>query len=51
MRHACSLLTGTTFSLDTIAEACGYETGFYLSRIFTKKMGMSPSAYRKAYRI
>lgn len=51
MRHACSLLTGTTFSLDAIAEACGYETGFYLSRIFTKKMGMSPSAYRKAYRI
>lgn len=51
MRHACSLLTGTTFSLETIAEACGYETGFYLSRIFTRKMGMSPSAYRKAYQI
>lgn len=51
MRHACSLLTGSTLRLDAIAEACGYETSFYFSRIFTRKMGMSPSAYRKAYRI
>jgi AraC family transcriptional regulator len=51
MRQACSLLTGSTRSLDFIAEACGYENAFYFSRIFTKRMGTSPSAYRRAYRI
>lgn len=51
MKEACSLLTGSTHSLETIAEACGYENGFYFSRIFTKRMGMSPSRYRKTYQI
>ncbi|MDF2922884.1 MAG: AraC family transcriptional regulator [Paenibacillaceae bacterium] len=51
IRKACSLLSGTTHSLEWIAEACGYENAFYFSRIFAKRMKLSPSSYRKAYRI
>jgi AraC family transcriptional regulator len=51
MQKACALLMGTTYSLEKIAEECGYENGFYLSRIFSKRMGVSPSAYRKTYRV
>lgn len=51
MQKACSLLSETTYSLEKIAEECGYENGFYLSRIFSKRMGLSPSAYRKTYRV
>lgn len=51
MQKAKSLLSGTSYSLEKIAEECGYENGFYLSRIFSKRMGLSPSAYRKTYRV
>lgn len=44
---AKSLLTETNMSLEQIAQACGYSNGFYLSRIFSKKMKISPSEYRK----
>ncbi|MHA6480363.1 helix-turn-helix domain-containing protein [Paenibacillus sp. strain BS8-2] len=48
---ACYLLTHTRFSLDAIAQRCGFANGFYLSRVFTKQRGMSPSAYRLANRV
>lgn len=51
IQRACALLNGTPLNLERIAEECGYENGFYLSRIFSKRMGMSPSAFRKTYRI
>ncbi|WP_438447878.1 helix-turn-helix domain-containing protein [Gorillibacterium sp. sgz5001074] len=51
MQKAKALLSGTSYSLEKIAMECGYENGFYLSRIFSKRMGMSPSAFRKTYRI
>lgn len=48
---AARLLAETTQTLDSIARQCGYENGFYLSRVFSKKMKMSPSEYRKTHRI
>lgn len=48
---AARLLTDTALTLDSIARQCGYENGFYLSRVFTKKMKMSPSEYRRTHRI
>ena len=48
---AKSLLTETHLSLEQIAQACGYSNGFYLSRIFSKKMKISPSEYRKLNRV
>lgn len=44
---ATHLLCSTDWTLDGIAEACGYENGFYLSRVFTRHMKMRPSEFRK----
>jgi AraC family transcriptional regulator len=51
IQKACSLLTETKEPLEWIAERCGYENGFYLSRVFARKMKMSPSEYRKTHRL
>lgn len=47
LRRASHLLEETSLSLERIAQQCGYENGFYLSRVFHKKKGVSPSLYRK----
>ncbi|MBB6673494.1 helix-turn-helix transcriptional regulator [Cohnella nanjingensis] len=49
--RACRLLEETTKPLDWIAQQCGYENGFYLSRVFSSKLGMTPSAHRKLHRV
>jgi AraC-like DNA-binding protein len=51
LEKARSLLLETYLTLDQIAQCCGYENGFYLSRVFHGKKGTSPSAYRKLYRV
>ncbi|WP_138752248.1 helix-turn-helix domain-containing protein [Paenibacillus sinopodophylli] len=48
---AKSLLTETHLPLEQIAQACGYNNGFYLSRIFSKKVKVSPSEYRRMHRV
>lgn len=49
--HAIRLLTHTSQPLEEIAQQCGYNNGFYLSRVFSIKMGMSPSSYRDYHRV
>ncbi len=49
MKHAKHLLTETNLTLDQIAKRCGYENGFYLSRVFTQSERMSPSIYRRTH--
>jgi AraC-like DNA-binding protein len=49
LSRARTLLAETKMTLDQIAQKCGYENGLYLSRIFSKKMNISPSQYRKAH--
>ncbi|OPA75103.1 hypothetical protein BVG16_21060 [Paenibacillus selenitireducens] len=51
LTRARHLLEGTTLKLDEIAAQCGYENGFYLSRVFSKNTGMPPSVYRSLYRV
>lgn len=51
LQKAKALLLESDMTLDDIAAACGYESGFYLSRLFSKKTNMSPSAYRKLHRL
>lgn len=46
-----TLLLETRLTLDEIAEQCGYESGLYVSRVFSKKMKISPSLYRQGHRI
>lgn len=51
LNQASRLLEETALSIDKIAQLSGYENGFYLSRIFRQKRGMSPSCYRKTHRV
>lgn len=46
-----ALLIDTQFPIEKIAQACGFNNGFYLSRVFTKILKISPSAYRKMNRV
>ncbi|MFD1954965.1 helix-turn-helix domain-containing protein [Paenibacillus thailandensis] len=48
---ARALLMETDLPLERIARECGYENGFYLSRVFSKKMKISPSEFRKLNRL
>lgn len=49
IRQAREMLLETDKTLDTIAKECGFNNGFYLSRVFKKRMKMSPAAYRKTH--
>ncbi|MBB6733267.1 AraC family transcriptional regulator [Cohnella zeiphila] len=51
LTKARSLLLETRLTLDEIARQCGYENGFYFSRIFTRKMNVNPSRFRKMNRL
>ncbi len=51
MKRAQHLLTETNLTLDQIAKRCGYENGFYLSRVFTQSERMSPSLYRRTHQV
>ncbi|CAG7659085.1 helix-turn-helix domain-containing protein [Paenibacillus allorhizosphaerae] len=45
------LLAETKMTLDQISECCGYQNGFYLNRVFTKNVGITPLHYRKMHRV
>lgn len=49
--RASRLLEDSAQSIETIAQQCGYENGFYLSRVFSAKLGVTPSKYRKLNRL
>ncbi|WP_042459471.1 AraC family transcriptional regulator [Neobacillus dielmonensis] len=51
IRKVAKLLLDSELTLDQIAERCGYDNGFYLSRVFTRYMGISPSKYRQQNRV
>lgn len=51
LNYARVLLVESSLTLSEIAAECGYENGFYLSRLFSKKMNMSPSQYRQMHRM
>ena len=47
METAMSFLKGSDLSIGEIAEKCGYSDILQFSRIFKKRIGISPSEYRK----
>ncbi|RKN74967.1 helix-turn-helix domain-containing protein [Paenibacillus ginsengarvi] len=49
METAKRYLLETDYTIDHIARLCGYDNGFYMSRVFSKHFAMSPSQYRKTY--
>ncbi|MDF2664002.1 MAG: hypothetical protein K0Q94_6793 [Paenibacillus sp.] len=49
MEKAKLLLVQTDYTIDHIARLCGYDNGYYFSRIFTKYGKMNPSKFRKIH--
>ncbi len=43
----CSLLKSTSYTVERIAEMCGFSSSPSFTRFFKEKSGMSPVAYRK----
>ena len=41
------LLSNTNMNLEEIAEHCGFKYSSYFTKQFTKRLGISPSVYRK----
>jgi len=44
---ACRLLLHTDYSIEHIAENCGFPNRYYFSRMLKQNRGISPAAYRK----
>lgn len=49
INEACKLLVGTRRSIAWISGATGFFDPSYFSKQFSRKMGMSPKAYRETY--
>jgi len=47
INHACVLIEQKYTSVSDIAFLCGYDDPMYFSRVFKKRMGMSPREYMK----
>jgi AraC-like DNA-binding protein len=47
IQRACQYVALTNLKLTEIATKIGFEEPAYFTRVFTKVMGISPSAYRK----
>ncbi len=47
IKIACEALSHTNLSIAEISEATGFQYDSYFIRQFTKKMGMTPKAYRE----
>ncbi len=50
IQKACDLLANTTYPIARIADELGFCSPYYFSRIFSKKTGQSPRAFRIALR-
>ncbi len=51
LERAKALLTDTDFTMEHVASLCGYDNGYYFSRIFEKTVKLRPSVYRRMYRL
>jgi len=51
LSHAAVLLKETALTMDEIAQRCGYDNGYYFSRVFEKEQRMRPSVYRRLNQI
>ena len=47
IQEACHYLDFTNLKINQISPLVGYEDSLYFSRLFTKTMGMPPSAYKE----
>lgn len=47
LKHACDLLRQTDYTIKEISSSSGYDDQNYFSRIFKKRLGISPSKYKE----
>ena len=47
IERACNLLSSTLMSVGEIGSNCGFDDTFYFSKTFKKKMGVTPTQYRR----
>ncbi len=45
IQHALSLIDDSVTSITQISELCGYSDPLYFSKVFKKKIGVSPTVY------
>ncbi len=50
LEHATTLIERTELTLAQIADRYGFSSQFHFSKVFKQSYGMSPNAYRKAFR-
>lgn len=48
--RACGLLASTALSVQAVATSVGYDDAAYFSRLFTQRVGVGPSQFRKRHR-
>ncbi len=48
VEYACSLLHSTKYTIEDIANKCGYSDYFYFIRVFKKATGVTPGQFRKS---
>ena len=46
IQAAKGLLLSSGYSIEEIADQCGFQNVFYFSRLFKKKTGLPPSSFR-----
>jgi AraC-like DNA-binding protein len=50
IQRACELLEATDLPVQAVSDSLGFESLFYFSRLFKKRTGQAPSAWRAARR-
>jgi AraC-like DNA-binding protein len=50
IQRACELLEATDLPVQAVSDSLGFESLFYFSRLFKKRTGVPPSAWRAARR-
>lgn len=51
LHEACVLLTNTSLGVAQIAERCGFRSAYYLSRLFSNRIGCPPSRYAERFHV
>lgn len=50
LQHAARLLLDSALPLTEVSLRCGFADQSHFTHVFTRQMGLSPAAYRRAYR-
>jgi len=51
LHEACVLLTNTSLGVAQIADRCGFRSAYYLSRLFSARIGCPPSRYAERFQV